>query len=165
MRRTSKFLMIASLLPVVAAAGCTSDDTKTNSSPTGTTSTTTTTVPTATGNDDPGEATGAERVPLGQTKVVIMPADAVLDIKGLQEWDRSALRCTATSASGEGIELLPPPADAEPEQGAQGATWVPLWTVGATPGELTIGCSDPEGKIPDSANSFVRVVPRGIWFG
>ncbi|WP_306359492.1 hypothetical protein [Nocardia sp. CC227C] len=164
MRRTSKFLIAASLLPVVAA-GCSDDDREANpasASPTAVDTPATTAPPPTTG--DPGEAAGAERIPLGQTKVVVMPADAVLDIKGLAAWDRSALECTATDTSGAAIELLPPPADAEPEQAA-GGTWVPLWTVGATPGELTIGCGDPDGKLPDSATSFVRVVPRGIWFG
>lgn len=114
------------------------------------------------GSDDPGETNGAVRIPLGQARTVPVPADAVLDIKGLPEWDRSALRCTATTGSGKQLELFPPDPGVQPEQAAHGGTWVPFWTVGAPPGEVTIQCADPGSRIPNGDTSFIRVVPRGL---
>lgn len=157
---TAKKLLVASMLPMAALVACsTSTSTETTTGPTPNPS-----VEPVDGSDDPGEANGGTRIPLGQTKVVLMPADAVLDIKGLPDWDKSALRCTATTASGQALELLPPDPTTPPEAAAHGGTWVPLWTVAAAPGEVTIGCTDPETKIPNSSTSFVRVVPRGIMF-
>ncbi|QLY29188.1 hypothetical protein H0264_28435 [Nocardia huaxiensis] len=91
-----------------------------------------------------------------------MPADAVLDIKGNPGWNSAALRCTATTGSGQAIDLLPPEPDQQPEQAAHGGTWISFWTVATAPGEITVGCSDPDNQIPYSATSFIRVVPRGI---
>ncbi|WP_067542227.1 hypothetical protein [Nocardia crassostreae] len=153
-----KALVTAGILPVVALAGCSGD---TKSEPAASPSPTTRVND---ASDDPGETGGGVRIPLGQTKVVPVPADAVLDIKGEQDWDKSVLQCTATSATGEAIELLPPPSDAQPEEAAHGGVWMPMWTVAAAPGEVTIGCADPDKRIPHSDTSFVRVVPRGLPF-
>ncbi|MFE3191952.1 hypothetical protein ACFXHA_23280 [Nocardia sp. NPDC059240] len=158
MLKNKKIWAIASLLPVVVLmTGCSKNDSKSDASPT-----TTTTSAAVDGSDDPGEQTGGVRIPLGETREINVPADAVLDIKGNPEWDRSALKCTVTDASGKQLDLLPPPADAQPEQAAHGGTWVPFSTIGAPAGDkLTVGCIDVDGKIGDHT-AFVRVVPRGI---
>lgn len=112
--------------------------------------------------DDPGESAGAVRIPLGDSVKVAVPADAVLDIKGLHGWDKAALHCTVTDGAGQPVGLLPPPAGGDPEQAAHGGTWISMWTVAAPPGELAIGCAGPDSKIPESSTSFIRVVPRGM---
>ncbi|MGX1773688.1 hypothetical protein ACWIGW_16370 [Nocardia brasiliensis] len=114
------------------------------------------------GSDDPGDDPGVVRIPLGATAKVLIPADAVLDIKGDPAWDKTVLRCTATTSDGKPLELLTAE-PGEPEQAAHGGVWVALWSVGAAPGELVVGCSDPDKRIPNSDTAFVRVVPRGIW--
>lgn len=157
MLKDKKAWAIASLLPLaLLAVGCSKDDSKNEAVGS------TTAITAVDGSDDPGEQGGGVRIPLGETRPVPVPADAVLDIKGNPDWDRAALKCTVTDSTGKALELLPPPADAKPEQAAHGGTWLPFFTIGAPAGQtLTVGCSDPEGKIGDST-LFVRVVPRGV---
>lgn len=169
MARNAKVLVLASVLPVVVLAGCsnsTSADSPDPSSatfPTPTTAPTTApTAPTNDGDDDGGETTGGVRIPLGQTKTVQVPADAVMDIKGKQGWDAAVLECTATDASGQSIDLLPPDPSVPPESAAHGGTWTPIWTLAAAPGAVTVGCSDPGAQIQHTETSFIRVVPRGL---
>ncbi|MBL1074014.1 hypothetical protein JK358_06365 [Nocardia sp. 2] len=162
MIRNASLLLLATAIPALALTGCSKDDNKDTAA-----ATTSTTAPTTVTNDgdDPGEPNGGTRIPLGQTKVVIAPADAVLDIKGLRDWTAADLTCTAVTESGTALELLPPPADAQPEEAAHGGTWMPLWTVGAAPGPVTIGCKAVDNRIPNADTSFVRVVPRGLMLG
>ncbi|MGH3725066.1 MAG: hypothetical protein ACRDUS_13205 [Mycobacterium sp.] len=151
-----------SALIAVWGSGCAESGAPHDSTASPTTQTTTVhTSPYADG-DDPGESGGAVRIPLGHSVKVAVPADAVLDIKGLQGWDKAALRCAVTDGAGQPVGLLPPPAGAEPERAAHGGTWISMWTVAAPPGELTIGCADPDSKIAESSTSFIRVVPRGM---
>jgi hypothetical protein len=111
--------------------------------------------------DDPGV-----RIPFGWSKEVVVPADAVLDIKGIPGWDKTVLRCAVTDAQGQKMTLLSPPDNIPPENAAHGGAWIPLWTISATPGAvLTVTCRDPDRKIPDTDTSFVRVVPRGLLLG
>lgn len=112
--------------------------------------------------DDLGERGGGVRVPLGSTAKLHAPADGVLDIKVEQEWDGSVLRCTAIDESGQSVALLPPPRGEAAEPAAHGGMWVPLWTIAATPSEITVGCADPDHRIPNYETAFIRVVPRGL---
>ncbi|MEV6278574.1 hypothetical protein [Nocardia sp. NPDC051832] len=154
----ARLLLVAAVLPVLAVAACSSGDSKDVSS----SSTTTATGPAtpALDGDDPGETNGAVRIPLGQTRTVQVPADAVVDIKGNADWTQADLKCTAVTASGQQLDLLAPPADAQPESAAHGGTWLPLWTVSAPAGEITVGCDGASDRVGNT--SFVRVVPRGL---
>ena len=115
------------------------------------------------GSDDPPETDVSVRIPLGWSKTAVVPADAVVDIKGELDWDKDALRCTVTDGQGQHVKLLPPPDDVPVESAAHGGRWIPLWTIAASPGAvLTVTCLDPEQKIPYTETSFVRVVPRGL---
>ncbi|TDZ79609.1 hypothetical protein DE4585_03356 [Mycobacteroides salmoniphilum] len=116
-------------------------------------------------DDDSAQDDVGIRIPFGWSKRVVVPADAVLDIKGSPEWDKAALRCTVTDAQGQQVKLLPPPDNVPVESAAHGGMWVPLWTIAASFGEVTVGCLDPYRKIPNTETSFVRVVPRGVVFG
>ncbi|WP_405489440.1 hypothetical protein [Nocardia sp. NBC_00511] len=160
MLNNAKLIVVATGLPALVAVGCSSAGAK-EFSDTASTSPVTTS-PIVDGSDDPGESNGAVRIPLGETRRVTLPADAVLDIKVVQGGDWSALRCTALLGAGQPLDLLPPPPDAQPEQAAHGATWVPLWTVAVAPGAVTVGCTEPTSRTPGATTDFIRVVPRGL---
>lgn len=118
------------------------------------------------GSDDPAENDIGVRIPLGSSKTAVVPADAVLDIKGEPDWDKAALRCKVTDVRGQYVKLLPPPDNIPAESAAHGGTWIALWTIAASPGAvLTVTCLDPDRKIPYTETSFVRVVPRGLLLG
>ncbi len=116
-------------------------------------------------DDDPAEADIGTRIPFGWSKKVVVPADAVLDIKGSPDWDKAALRCTVTDAQGRPVKLLPPPDNVPVESAGHGGMWVPLRTIAAPFGEVTVSCLDPDRKIPHTETSFVRVVPRSLVLG
>ncbi|QIS14999.1 hypothetical protein [Nocardia arthritidis] len=111
--------------------------------------------------DDPS---GGVRIPIGETKTVVVPADAVLDIKVPAAWGAAAsgLRCSVLDGAGRNEDLRS--SDVKKTQQIYGHDWMTLWTFSAPPNtELTVGCKDPNSKIPaDNQNPYIRVIPRGL---
>ncbi|MFE6858606.1 hypothetical protein [Nocardia sp. NPDC057668] len=153
----------------LAMAGCSTKDDAgaeagTPSAPVTTVTSVTPTPGPANESDDPGEQGGGVRIPLGDTQRVAVPADAVLDIKGKAKWEPAWVQCTVVDSAGNPVELLPPPADAEPESAAHGGTYLPFYTIAAPAsapgGGVDVTCVGVDGKL--GPTDFVRVVPRGV---
>ncbi|MEV6067762.1 hypothetical protein AB0L82_14510 [Nocardia sp. NPDC052001] len=155
------------LIATAAVAGCSSSDSgKTEASGSTTTTAAVTGTPTADPlADDDAERGGGVRVLIGQTGKVLIPADAVMDIKVPESWNpatATALRCTATDRNGTALELRRP--DGVYREQVRETSWVTQQTFSAPAGdEVTVGCQDPESAVaPDSSITFIRVVPRGV---
>ncbi|MFI9509641.1 hypothetical protein [Nocardia sp. NPDC052566] len=153
------FWITVPVLVAVAVAGC-SDDKSTKSDSTSSaaaSSSSTTPEP----DEGPG---GGVRIPLGETKIVVVPADAVMDIKVPVDWGQASagLRCTVTDSTGRNEDLRS--SDAKKQETIAGKEWTTLWTFAAAPNaELTVGCKDPDAKVSgEHQNPFIRVIPRGI---
>ncbi|RJO75197.1 hypothetical protein D5S18_17720 [Nocardia panacis] len=96
------------------------------------------------------------RIPLGDTGRVVIPADAVMDIKAPAALAGAGLRCTVVDAAGRNQDLR----SAKRSETIRGEEWVTLWTFSAAPNtELTVGCKDPTAHAP--ADAAIRVLPRG----
>lgn len=155
------FWFVVPVLVVAAASGCSddssskSDSGQTNSAASGTTGP-------SSGDDTPGSGS---RISLGETKTVLMPADAVMDIKVPAEWGDAAdaLRCTVTDAASGRAEDLHSSELAKKES-IGGKEWTTLWTFASPPNaELTVGCADPDEKIKATETRYIRVTPRGVF--
>lgn len=154
--------MVVPVLIAAAVAGCSDDkSSKTEASSTAAAaSSSTTAAPDASDDDEPGAGV---RIPIGETKKVTVPADAVMDIKVPQSWAQAtALRCTAVDSSGRNEDLRS--TDAKKPETIHGQEWITLWTFSSPPNaEITVGCKDPDRKLPtDNPNPFIRVAPRGL---
>ncbi|MCU1642757.1 MAG: hypothetical protein JWN03_3032 [Nocardia sp.] len=157
---------VPALIAAAAVAGCSGDNSTSSTASGSSTPTAPSTTFDPADHSDDDEHGGAVRVPLGETRKVLVPADAVMEIKVPASWGSSiALRCTATDAGGQRVELRPPDA-VQPEQ-VREMTWTPLQTFSAPANaEVTVGCSDPATKIPPNDSiTFIRVVPRGLMPG
>ncbi|PXX69205.1 hypothetical protein DFR70_102893 [Nocardia tenerifensis] len=153
--------LVGPALVAVVVSGC-SDDKSTSkesssSSNPGTSSSRETTP--AAADDETGV-----RIPLGETKKVAIPADAVMDIRVPAEWGQAAndLRCTVVDSSGRNEDLRS--SDVKKTESLNGKDWMTVWTFSAAPaGDVTVGCKDPDSKIAAAhPDAFVRVVPRGV---
>ncbi|UGT63971.1 hypothetical protein [Nocardia asteroides] len=152
--------LLVSALAVAALAAC-SDEVK-DGEATGEASATdgsataapTTTVPIV-------EPEGAVRVPIDETGTATMPPGSVLEIRVPAAWGdaAAALRCTVTDGTGRNEDLHS--SEVKKREEAGGQEWMTLWTFSAAPNaELTVGCADPERRVPPEGQPFVRVVPR-----
>ncbi|MEU8898939.1 hypothetical protein [Nocardia sp. NPDC048505] len=151
------WLTIPALL-AVSVAGCAADK-ATEAAPTSTTPTPT---PTAAPTTPPPVAEGV-RIALGATETVVMPADAVMDIKVPAAWGQSAaaLRCTVTDGTGRNEDLRS--GDQRKQESFEGRDWTTLWTFSSSPAtEVTVGCKDPQSKVDLGDIDYVRVTPRGL---
>ncbi|WP_433683322.1 hypothetical protein [Nocardia sp. CA-119907] len=145
----------------VAVAGCSDDKSATvaSQSPTASDSSSVSAMPAA----EPEEPSGGARIPLGETKKVPIPADAVMDIRVPVDWSAAttSLRCTVTDSTGRNEDLRS--TNTNKQENIGGKEWMTLWTFSSPPGaEVTVGCKDPESKIAAGDNPVIRVVPRGI---
>ncbi|WP_433201015.1 hypothetical protein ACQP1G_09545 [Nocardia sp. CA-107356] len=146
----------------VAVAGCSDDKSTTaaSASSAASESSSVSAMPAATENEEPGSGM---RIPLGETKKVPIPADAVMDIKVPVDWGAGtmSLRCTVTDSTGRNEDLRS--TDIKKPETIDGKQWMTLWTFSSPAGaEVTVGCKDPESKIAAGADPAIRVVPRGI---
>ncbi|WP_433732643.1 hypothetical protein ACQP0C_09995 [Nocardia sp. CA-129566] len=145
----------------VAVAGCSDDKSDTAASESTTASdSSSVSAPAVTEPEVPG---GGVRIPLGETKKVPIPADAVMDIRVPVDWSAAttSLRCTVTDSTGRNEDLRS--TNTNKQENIGGKEWMTLWTFSSPPGaEVTVGCKDPESKIAAGDNPAIRVVPRGI---
>ncbi|MET7769550.1 hypothetical protein [Nocardia sp. NPDC005366] len=152
--------MAASVALAVAAAGCSGDDTARTAA---TSSIASTSGAPQTTTERRAEEQGAGvRIPIGATRAVVIPADAIMDIKAPAEWGDaiSGLRCTVTDSSGRNEDLRS--SDLKKREDIAGSEWITLWTFSSTPAtEVTVGCRDTADKIPADEAHFIRVAPRG----
>ncbi|MEV0359447.1 hypothetical protein AB0H71_25670 [Nocardia sp. NPDC050697] len=158
-----KFRVTRFLVPVLAAAllAACSDEVRdgeatggTESSGTGSAAAPSTTVPIV-------EPAGAVRIPIDETGTATMPSGSVLEIRVPAAWGDAAdaLRCTVVDGSGRNEDLHS--SEVKKREEAGGQEWMTLWTFSAAPEtEFTIGCADPEHRVPPEGQPFVRVVPR-----
>ncbi|MGY4102744.1 hypothetical protein ACW2Q0_24770 [Nocardia sp. R16R-3T] len=103
------------------------------------------------------------RIPLGDTKKVPIPADAVMDIKVPVDWGvaSASLRCAVTDSTGRNEDLRS--TDTKKQETIGGQEWMTLWTFSSPPGaEVTVGCKDPDSKIAQGDDRTIWVIPRGI---
>ncbi|MET8874967.1 hypothetical protein [Nocardia sp. NPDC004604] len=146
----------------VAVAGCSDDKSPTaaTESSAASESSSVSAMPAATEHEEPGSGV---RIPLGETKKVPIPADAVMDIKVPVDWAAAttSLRCTVTDSTGRNEDLRS--TNTNKPENIGGKEWMTLWTFSSPPGaEVTVGCKDPESKIAAGDNQVIRVIPRGI---
>ncbi|WP_330249796.1 hypothetical protein OG874_26220 [Nocardia sp. NBC_00565] len=153
--------MAVPALLAVAVAGCTEDKSTTAASTSAAAeSRSTSATPDAAEHEQPGSGM---RIPLGDTKKVPIPADAVMDIKVPVDWGNAttSLRCTVTDSTGRNEDLRS--TNATKQETIDGKEWMTLWTFSSAAGaEVTVGCKDPESKIAAGDNPVIRVIPRGI---
>ncbi|MFD0363510.1 hypothetical protein ACFQZZ_18845 [Nocardia sp. GCM10030253] len=153
--------MTAPALVAVAVTGC-SDDKSSSSAATSTVASAASSV----AAPDPSiiaEPGGGVRITLGETKKVLIPADAVMDIKVPAEWGpaSSSLRCTVTDGTGRNEDLRS--SDVKKQESIGGKDWTTIWTFSSPPAtEVTVGCKDPDAKIPATDVDYIRVLPRGL---
>ncbi|WP_156371221.1 hypothetical protein [Nocardia arizonensis] len=103
------------------------------------------------------------RIAVGETKPVVIPADAVMDIKAPVAWGDalSGLRCAVTDGTGRNEDLRS--SDVKKHEDIAGAEWVTLWTFSSQPGsEVTVGCKDPGDRIRVEGQRSILVAPRGV---
>ncbi|WP_433601785.1 hypothetical protein ACQPXH_08805 [Nocardia sp. CA-135953] len=152
--------MAATAALAVAVAGCTDDKSTTAASSSSTPAETSSVGATPIENEEPG---GGVRIPLGETKQVPIPADAVIDIKVPVDWGAASgsLRCAVTDGTGRNEDLRS--TNTKKQETIGGKEWMTLWTFSSPAGaEVTVGCKDPDSKIPAGDDHLIRVVPRGI---
>ncbi|MEV6278553.1 hypothetical protein [Nocardia sp. NPDC051832] len=150
------WLTIPALL-AVTVAGC-ADDTVKDAAP----ATSTTTAAPVTPTVAPAAVEGV-RIPLGDTETVVVPADAVMDIKVPAAWGDAVatLRCTVTDSTGRNEDLRS--GDQRKRESVEGRDWITLWTFSSSPAtEVTVGCKDPQAKISTGDVDYLRVAPRGL---
>lgn len=114
-----------------------------------------------TGSTTIDEPDGTVKIPLGDTDIVTMPPESVLEIKVPAAWGAAAgaLRCSVTDPSGRNEDLRG--SEVKKQEDIGGEQWMTLWTFSAAPNaDLTVGCADPEREIPVEGEPYVRVVPR-----
>lgn len=153
--------MAVPALLAVAVAGC-SDDTSSNTASTSSAASSTSPVNAAAGQDDAESGAGVHIAP-GETRTVLIPADAVMDIKVPAAWGDAVtgLRCTVTDSSGRNEDLRS--SDVKKREEIAGTEWVTLWTFSSPPAtEVTVGCKDPGNKIAAAEPHYIRVAPRGM---
>ncbi len=141
----------------VAVAGC-SDDESTAAASSSSASSETSSVDVA-----PAENEDGVRIPLGETKEVPIPADAVMDIKVPVDWAAAgaSLRCAVIDSTGRNEDLRS--TNTKKQETIGGKEWMTLWTFSSPAGaEVTVGCKDPESKIAAGDDRMIRVVPRAI---
>ncbi|MEV0245578.1 hypothetical protein AB0H76_03195 [Nocardia sp. NPDC050712] len=151
------WLTVPALL-VATVAGCGADE-ATQAAPA---TSTTTVAPTTTPAPPPPVVEGV-RIPLGKSETVVVPADAVMDIKVPAAWGGSvsALRCTVTDSSGRNEDLRS--GDQRKHESLDGRDWTTLWTFSSSPAtEVTVGCKDPQSKVSTGDVDYLRVTPRGL---
>ncbi|MFQ6396556.1 hypothetical protein ACLMAJ_24175 [Nocardia sp. KC 131] len=154
--------MTASALVVVAVAGC-SDDKSSSSAATSTVASTANPVTATPDPSDIAEPEGGMRITLGENEKVVIPADAVMDIKVPAEWGpaSSSLRCTVTDGTGRNEDLRS--SDVKKQESFDGKDWMTIWTFSSPPAaDVTVGCKDPDSKITATDIDYIRVVPRGL---
>ncbi|MFI7670851.1 hypothetical protein [Nocardia sp. NPDC049526] len=152
--------MTATAALAVAVAGCTDDKSTTAASSSSAPSETSSVSATPIENEEPGDGV---RIPLGETKKVPIPADAVMDIKVPVDWGAASgsLRCAVTDSTGRNEDLRS--TNAKKQETIGGKEWMTLWTFSSPAGaEVTVGCKDRESKIAAGDDHLIRVVPRGI---
>ncbi|MFC8044556.1 hypothetical protein [Nocardia sp. NPDC057353] len=160
-----KFRLTRLLVPVLAAAALAacSDEVRDGEAPTGATDSG------ATGSAAPASTTavpftdpaGTVQIPIDETGTATMPPGSVLEIRVPAAWGAgaAALRCTVTDGTGRYEDLHS--SEVKKKEEAGGQEWMTLWTFSAAPNaELTVGCADPEHRVPPEGQPFVRVVPR-----
>jgi hypothetical protein len=154
--------MAAPALVAVAVAGC-SDAKPSSAAMTSTVTPTTNSVSATVAPSDVTEPSDGVRITFGETKEVTIPADAVMDIKVPAEWGPAAsnLRCTVTDSTGRNEDLRS--SDVKKQETIGGKEWLTIWTFSSPPAaEVTVGCKDPDSKVPVTDTNYIRVVPRGI---
>ncbi|WP_040694266.1 hypothetical protein [Nocardia vinacea] len=152
--------MTATAALAVTVAGCTDDKSTTAASSSSAPSETSSVSATPVENEEPD---GGVRIPLGETKKVPIPADAVMDIKVPVDWGAASgsLRCAVTDSTGRNEDLRS--TNTKKQETIGGKEWMTLWTFSSPAGaEVTVGCKDPESKIAAGDDHLIRVVPRGI---
>ncbi|MGV9820757.1 hypothetical protein [Nocardia xishanensis] len=153
--------MAALALVAVAVPGCSADksvDTAATSSaapahPAGATTT-------ASKDADPA---GGIRIPLGETRKVPIPADAIMEITVLAEWGAAVntVRCTVTDNNGRNEDLRS--SEPKKQEHIAGKKWITLWAFSSPPAtEVTVGCQDVGNVVADPHLRYIRVVPRGL---
>ncbi|GAB2640451.1 hypothetical protein [Nocardia goodfellowii] len=150
------WLTVPALL-AATVAGCADDDKAQEAAPV-----TTTTVAAVTTTVAPVVIEGV-RVPLGDTEMVVVPADAVMDIKVPAAWGDAVagLRCTVTDSTGRNEDLRS--GDQRKRETVDGRDWTTLWTFSSSPAtEVTVGCKDPQAKVDTGDVDYLRVTPRGL---
>ncbi|WP_216909773.1 hypothetical protein [Nocardia noduli] len=150
-------------VPVALAAtvaGCSGDDTSTTAA----TSTVVSTsgAPQRTTEQAAEEQGPGVRIAIGAARPVVVPADAIMDIKAPAEWGDAAagLRCTVTDSTGRNEDLRS--SDVKKRETIAGGEWITLWTFSSQPAtEVTVGCRDTGNRIPADEAHYIRVTPRG----
>ncbi|MFC9894203.1 hypothetical protein ACFVMC_10965 [Nocardia sp. NPDC127579] len=151
------WLTVPALL-TATVTGC-GADTATEATP----ATSTTVAPTSTPAPPPPPVVEGVRIPLGETEMVVVPADAVMDIKVPAAWGGpvAGLRCTVTDSTGRNEDLRS--GDQRKRENFEGHEWFTLWTFSSSPAtEVTVGCKDPQAKVDANAVDYLRVTPRGL---
>ncbi|WP_227996043.1 hypothetical protein [Nocardia australiensis] len=160
--------MAAPALAVAAVSGC-SDGKSSTAAVTSTVASPATTAPaansetTAAAPSEVRESDGGVRITLGETKMVVVPADAVMDIKVPAEWGSavSSVRCAVTDSTGRNEDLRS--SDVKKRESIAGSDWLTIWTFSSPPAaEVTVGCKTPDPAAPVSGKQEIRVVPRGL---
>ncbi|MFE7797942.1 hypothetical protein [Nocardia sp. NPDC057440] len=152
----------ASALVAVAAAGC-SDDKPSSSAATSAVASSVSAVTAAPEPGDTAEPGGGVRITLGETEKVLVPADAVMDIKVLAKWGAAVagLRCTVTDSTGRNEDLRS--SDVKKQESIAGEDWTTIWTFSSPPAaEVSVGCKDPDARITATDIDYIRVAPRGL---
>lgn len=157
-----KFRLARFLVPIVAAAALAacSDEVKDGEATSEASATASSAAPSPTAVPFT-EPEGAVRVPIDETGTATMPPGSVLEIRVPAAWGAGAdaLRCTVTDSTGRNEDLHS--SEVKKREEAGGQEWMTLWTFSAAPNaELTVGCADPEHRVPPEGQPFVRVVPR-----
>jgi hypothetical protein len=144
----------------VAVAGCSDDKSTTTASSSSAPAETSSVTAKPIENEEPADGV---RIPLGETKKVPIPADAVMDIRVPVDWGAASesLRCAVTDSTGRNEDLRS--TNTKKQETIGGKEWMTLWTFSSPAGaEVTVGCKDPESKLAPGDDHLIRVVPRGI---
>ncbi|MET8779524.1 hypothetical protein AB0H49_33330 [Nocardia sp. NPDC050713] len=102
-------------------------------------------------------------IPLGETKTVPIPADAIMEIKVPAEWGTAvdSVRCAVTDNNGRNEDLRS--SEPKKQEVVAGARWITLWTFSSPPAtEVTVGCVDGDNAVTAAELRYIRVVPRGL---